>query len=106
MVRPHVLRGAADALAGEPKKLTDTKTEVTSNPLTADAFGKLAESARAADTHKQVVSILDEILTAAGTKMTELVDDLYGRGTNYRRNDQFLHDEQIKLGNSQQTELG
>lgn len=98
MVRPHVLRGAADALTGEPKKLTDTKTEVTTNPLTADAFGKLTESARAADVHKQVVSTLDEMLTAAGKKMTELVDDLYGRSTNYKRNDQNLHDEQIKLG--------
>jgi hypothetical protein len=105
-VRPHVLRGAADALTGEPKKLTDAKAEVTANSLPADAFGKLSESARAADVHKQVVSKLDELLTAAGSKMTELVDELYSRSTNYKRNDQLLHDEQIKLGSSQQLKLG
>lgn len=97
-VRPHVLRGAADALTGEPKTLTDTKAEVTANPLPADAFGKLSESARAADVHKQVVSKLDELLTSASKEMKDLVDELYNRSGGYRWRDQQLHDEQIKLG--------
>lgn len=98
LVRPQVLRGAADALTGEPKTLTDTKADVTANPLPADAFGKLSESAHAADVHKQVVSKLDELLTSASKEMKDLVDELYNRSGGYRWRDEELHDEQIKLG--------
>lgn len=97
-VRPQVLRGAADALTGEPRTLTDTKAEVTANPLPSDVFGKLAESAKAADVHKQVVSKLDELLTSAGKELQDLVDELYGRSQGYRRRDLQLHDEQMQLG--------
>lgn len=97
-VRPQVLRGAADALTGEPKTLTDTKAEVTANPLPADAFGKLSESAKAADVHKQVVSKLDVLLTEAGKELKDLVDELYGRSHRYPRTDQQQHDEQMQLG--------
>ncbi len=96
-VRPQKLRGAADALTGEPKKLTDTKADVTANPLPADAFGKLSESPRAADVHKQVVSKLDELLTSASKELQGLVDELYSRSGGYRWRDEQLHDEQLEL---------
>jgi hypothetical protein len=99
-VRPGVLFNAAEALTGEPKTLSDTKADVTANPLTADAFGKLSESAKAADVHKQVVSKLDELLTGASKGLQDLVDELYARSRGYKWRDEQLHDEQIKLGTS------
>jgi len=97
-VRPGVLFNSAEALVGEPKTLTDTKADVTANPLAADAFGKLSESTKAADVHKQVVSKLDELLTGASKGLQDLVDELYGRSRGYKWRDEQLHDEQMKLG--------
>jgi hypothetical protein len=100
VVRPHVLRGAADALTGGPRTLTDTKADVTANPLPPEVFGRFRESAYVADTHKQVVSTLDELLTSASKELQDLVDELYGRSQGYRGRDLRLHDEQMRLGRS------